>query len=112
MSGVAYVRPQEYKDIHMPKSTSLGFTLCILSSLWMFALVWWMWWLAMITTVAMFVVFIRWTLKIDSEETITAEELRADDEKWFKLIEATTPVDRDEEFTPKNLGYAKTELEG
>ena len=69
MSGEAYVRPQEYKDIHMPKSTSLGFTLCILSSLWMFALVWWMWWLAIITTVAIFVVFIRWTLKIETRGT-------------------------------------------
>ncbi|MDB4354068.1 cbb3-type cytochrome c oxidase subunit I [Akkermansiaceae bacterium] len=112
INGTAYTKPEQYADIHMPKSTSLGFVLCILSSLWMFALVWWMWWLAIITTIAIFAAVIRWSFKIDHEETIPAEKLRADDEEWFKLIESTPPVDRDEEFTSQNLGHAKTELEG
>ena len=60
----------------------------------------------------MFLAFIAWTFRIENEYVIPAEQVREEHEKWLASIRETRPVDRDEEFTPLNLGYAKTELEG
>ena len=112
MASLAYPEPSEYEDIHMPKDTSLGLWLCLLSIAWMFGLVWWIWWLVIASTAGMLVVFIAWTFRIENEYVIPAAQVRQEHEAWLELIQKTQPVDRDEEFTSLNLGYAKTELEG
>ena len=112
IAGRAYPDPSVYEDIHMPKDTSIGLCLCLLSIAWMFALVWWMWWLVIASTAGMFVLFIAWTFRIDNEYVIPAAQVQQEHENWLALIRETQAVDRDEEFTSLNLGYAKTELEG
>ena len=112
MANRAYPKPSAYEDIEMPKDTSLGLSLCVLSIAWMFGLVWWMWWLVIASTALMVLAFIAWTFRIENEYVIPAETVRAEHEKWLAMISETQPVDRDEEFTSLNLGYAKTELEG
>ena len=112
MGHRAYPRPLEYEDIHMPKDTSLGLWLCLLSIAWMFGLVWWMWWMVIASTVGILVAFIAWTFRIENEFVIPAEKVREQHEKWLTLIRETQPVDRDDELTSLNLGYAQTELEG
>ena len=112
MAERAYPEASEYEDIHMPKDTSIGVVLCLLSIAWMFGLVWWMWWLVIATTACMLLAFIAWTFRIENEYVIPAEQVREENEKWLASIREAQAVDRDEEFTPLNLGYAKTELEG
>ena len=112
MANRAYPSPSVYEDIHMPKDTSIGLWLCLLSIAWMFGLVWWMWWLVIACTAGMFIAFIAWSFRIENEYVIPAETVREEHEKWLELIRKTQPVDRDEETTELNLGYAKTELEG
>ena len=112
MANRAYPSPSVYEDIHMPKDTSIGLWLCLLSIAWMFGLVWWMWWLVVACTAGMFIAFIAWSFRIENEYVIPAETVREEHEKWLELIRKTQPVDRDEETTELNLGYAKTELEG
>lgn len=46
--GVAYAKPQRYEDIEMPKNTGCGFLIGILSFLGGFALIWDIWWLAIV----------------------------------------------------------------
>ena len=70
----AYPKPSEYADIHMPKDTSLGLWLCLLSIAWMFGLVWWMWWLVIACSVGMLVAFIAWTFRIENEFVIPAAQ--------------------------------------
>ncbi|WP_170384401.1 cbb3-type cytochrome c oxidase subunit I [Ruegeria atlantica] len=109
--GDAYPRPEKYEDIVMPRNTAIGFVLCVLSGVWMFALVWWIWWLAALTTVLMLLAFIRWTFRLDTEETIPAEEVRKQHEAWLDLVQDSTPVDRDHEIAPDNRGLAGPDLE-
>ncbi len=65
----------EYKDIWLPKNSSVGLTVGILSGLFGFAIIWHLWWLALILLVAVVVVIIRRTLDDNGEYRITAQEL-------------------------------------
>lgn len=107
--GRAYQPPKVYRDIEIPKNNPLGFLLCVLSGILMFALVWYMWWLALLTTLAIIIVVIASTFRWDSEQIIPASKVQQDTEKWLALVNKTEPVGRDLENTPQNNGYAKLE---
>ncbi|MBI5273963.1 MAG: cytochrome o ubiquinol oxidase subunit I [Chlamydiales bacterium] len=47
------IKKVQYEDIHMPKNTAAGFHIGWLSFLFGFAMVWYMWWLAIISGVGM-----------------------------------------------------------
>ncbi|WP_281995131.1 cbb3-type cytochrome c oxidase subunit I [Ruegeria faecimaris] len=109
--GNAYPSLDAYEDILMPRNTAIGFGLCVLSGIWMFALVWWIWWLAIATTAAMLAAFIAWTFRTDTEEFIPAEQVRKEHEAWLDLVRASVPVNRDHEYAPENRGLARPDLE-
>ncbi|SHE72590.1 cytochrome o ubiquinol oxidase subunit 1 [Ruegeria intermedia] len=109
--GAAYPHPDRYEDITMPRNTSIGFVLCVLSGVWMFALVWWIWWLAALMTVMMILSFILWTFRTDTEEVVSAEDVRRQHEAWLDLVRTTPPVTRDHEGAPENAGLARPDLE-
>ncbi|MEM7168786.1 MAG: cbb3-type cytochrome c oxidase subunit I [Pseudomonadota bacterium] len=110
VAGQAYQPHGAYEDIEVPKNTPIGILLCVLSGVWMFALVWWIWWLAIASTLAMLLAVIVWSFDIHNERVIPAEEVRRDHEAWLKRIGDTRPVNRDHEHDPANLGLAQTEL--
>ncbi|WP_170582667.1 cbb3-type cytochrome c oxidase subunit I [Ruegeria arenilitoris] len=109
--GEAYPHPDRYEDITMPRNTGIGFVLCVLSGVWMFALVWWIWWLAALMTVMMILSFILWTFQTDTEEVVSAEDVRRQHEAWLDLVRNATPVNRDHEGAPENTGLARPDLE-
>lgn len=109
--GRAYPLPDQYEDIAMPRNTSIGFVLCVLSGVWMFALVWWIWWLAALMAVMMILSFILWTFQTDTEEVVSAEDVRRQHEAWLDLVRNATPVNRDHEGAPENTGLARPDLE-
>ncbi|WP_271949013.1 cbb3-type cytochrome c oxidase subunit I [Ruegeria faecimaris] len=109
--GKAYPSLDAYEDILMPRNTAIGFGLCVLSGIWMFALVWWIWWLAIATTAAMLAAFIAWTFRTDTEEVIPAEQVRKEHEAWLDFVRASVPVNRDHEYAPENRGLARPDLE-
>ncbi len=51
---MAYVRPGEYHDIHMPANTGLGFAIGILAFVLGFALIWYIWWMAAASALGIF----------------------------------------------------------
>ncbi|MCA0928214.1 cbb3-type cytochrome c oxidase subunit I [Ruegeria profundi] len=108
--GEAYPSPDQYEDISMPRNTGIGFAICVLSGIWMFALVWWIWWLAALVTVLMLLSFTLWTFQLDTEEVIPAAEVRIQHEAWLDLVNTAAPVDRDHETTPENRGLARPDL--
>ena len=110
VAGRAYQMTAAYEDIDVPKNTPVGFLLCVLSGVWMFALVWWIWWVVAVTTVAIILTVILWSFALDNERTIPAETVRRDHEKWLDLVRKSTAVGREQEYDPENLGHAKTEL--
>ncbi|WP_170452422.1 cbb3-type cytochrome c oxidase subunit I [Ruegeria arenilitoris] len=107
----AYPHPNQYEDITMPRNTGIGFVLCVLSGVWMFALVWWIWWLAALVTVMMILSFVLWTFQTDTEEVVSADEVRRQHEAWLDLVRNATPVNRDHEGAPENTGLARPDLE-
>ena len=80
--------------------------------IWMFALVWWIWWLVVASTAAIVLSVIVWSFRLDDEYVIPAAQVKKEHEDWLDLVRRTTPVDRDLEYDAANQGYAKTELEG
>ena len=109
--GDAYPTPDEYEDIVMPRNTSIGFILCVVSGIWMFALVWWIWWLAALMTVLIILSIIVWSFDTDTEEVITAEQVRKEHEAWLAVVHSAAAVDRDHETAPENRGLARPDLE-
>lgn len=73
--GVKKPKKEDYKDIHLPKNSGLGFAIGMLAFVCSGALIWHIWWLAAMAFVAIIVVAIVRTLNDDSEYTVTAEQL-------------------------------------
>ncbi|MFT4960996.1 MAG: cytochrome o ubiquinol oxidase subunit 1 [Paracoccaceae bacterium] len=112
IDGTAYEVNGPYEDIELPKNTPVGILLCVLSAAWMFAMVWWIWWLAVLVSVIIVLLVIAWSFNTNTERLIPAEQVQREHEAWLAQLKASTPVDRDKEFSTENLGYAKTELAG
>jgi cytochrome o ubiquinol oxidase subunit 1 len=51
--GVAYEPPDRYHDIEMPKNTYKGFVIGIFAFLFGFAMIWYIWWLAILSALVM-----------------------------------------------------------
>lgn len=51
--GTAHQRPERYQDIHMPRNTPAGFVLGVLAFVFGFAMIWYIWWLAAASALAM-----------------------------------------------------------
>jgi cytochrome o ubiquinol oxidase subunit 1 len=76
MKKRGYVRPTEgFREIHMPKGTSTGIILGVLSIGFGFGMIWYMWWLAALTFVLMVVIGIGHTFNYKRDFYIPAEEV-------------------------------------
>lgn len=75
LSKTAEVTKQEYHDIHMPKNTAMGFSIGVLSFLFAFGLIWYMFWLAAISSIALLACIIRHLYVKDTEHLVTAAEI-------------------------------------
>jgi cytochrome o ubiquinol oxidase subunit 1 len=59
----------------MPKNTETGVIIAALSTMLGFALVWYIWWLAALSFVAILAVAIRHTFNYDRDYFVSAEEV-------------------------------------
>ena len=75
--GVRRPTRDEYHDIALPKNSGLGFAIGMLTFVFGGALIWHLWWLAVLAFVAILYCAIQRTLDDDSEYTVTAAELYA-----------------------------------
>ncbi|CAJ0804467.1 Cytochrome bo(3) ubiquinol oxidase subunit 1 [Ralstonia psammae] len=76
MKQYGYRRPQEgFKPIHMPKGTAAGIVLAGLSTLCGFALIWHIWWLAIVSFAATIFSAIIHTFNYKRDYYIPAEEV-------------------------------------
>ncbi|CAM3066165.1 cytochrome o ubiquinol oxidase subunit I [Paracoccus nototheniae] len=76
MKQVGQSRPQAtYMDIHMPRNTGTGVILGGLSVICGFALVWYIWWLAAASFVALIAVAVAHTFNYDRDFHIPADEV-------------------------------------
>jgi len=87
MKARGYARPLEgFKPIHMPKNTGTGVILGAISVVLAFALIWYMWWLAVLSFVAMIAVAIGHTFNYKRDFYIPAEEVTKTEGKRTALL--------------------------
>ncbi|AIJ98577.1 cytochrome o ubiquinol oxidase subunit I [Brucella suis] len=87
MKQNGYVRRTEkFACIHMPKNTATGFLVGILSIPFGFAMIWHIWWLAIASALAMFVVAIAHSFNNDRDYYVSADEVqRVEDARTRQL---------------------------
>lgn len=71
----------EYTDVELPRNTGFGVYIGILAVLFGFAIIWHLWWLALVALFGLIYVLIRRTYDEDTTFTIPANELREYDIK-------------------------------
>ncbi len=69
----------EYKPIHMPRNSPTGFVTAFFATVTGFALIWQIWWMAGVSLVAAYAVFVWYAWRDDVEYEIPAEEVASAD---------------------------------
>jgi cytochrome o ubiquinol oxidase subunit 1 len=88
--GLAYHKPNQFEDIHMPKNTACGFILGMLAFSFSFAMIWYIWWLAIFSALAMLFMVIARASDEDIHYIVPAAEVeRIENERFRQLAVAT-----------------------
>lgn len=89
MKKRGYVRPTSgFKPIHMPKRTATGVYLAGLSMVMAVGLIWYIWWLAALSFVALLAVAIHHTFNYHRDYHIPVEEVIATEDARTRLLTA------------------------
>jgi cytochrome o ubiquinol oxidase subunit 1 len=92
--GIAYQKPDRYHDIHMPKNTGDGFINGILVFLFGFAMVWYIWWLAVLCALGMLFLLIVRASDDDTEYTIPAAEVEEIENLRYRQLASAAEMNR------------------
>jgi cytochrome o ubiquinol oxidase subunit 1 len=88
---IAYRPPDRYHDIHMPKNTGKGFVIGVLAFVFGFAMVWYIWWLAVLSALGMIFTVIVRASDDDTEFVLPAAEVeRIENRRFRQLTTAAT----------------------
>ena len=86
--GVAYSRPEKYTSIHMPKNSAVGVFIGMFSFMFGFAMIWYIWWLALVSVIGIVVTLIKRSFDNDTDYTISAEEVAGIENQRFAQLAA------------------------
>jgi len=87
--GVAYTKPMHFNDIRLPKNSAIGLIIGASALFFGFAMVWYIWWLAIVSILAIVVTIIIESGNDDTEYTITAEEIeRIETERYLNILDS------------------------
>jgi len=73
--GIAYQKPDQYHDIHMPKNTGAGFVNGVLAFVFGFAMIWYIWWLAILCALGMLAGVVARAYDDDTDYIVAAAEV-------------------------------------
>ncbi|MXV44171.1 cytochrome o ubiquinol oxidase subunit I [Saccharibacter sp. 17.LH.SD] len=79
---------ESLKPIHMPKYSVLGPVIGVFTFLFGFAMVWHIWWMAIIGLLGVFAAMVIRSADLDIDFYVPVEEVRADEEAFAKRISA------------------------
>ncbi len=105
--GEAYKQPAAYADIEVPRNTAVGLLIGVAGAAVGFALVWHIWWLAILGFVTVWGTVIARSFVRQTMRVIPAEEVRRTEERWLRAVSEARQVGRDDEVTPANRGLAE-----
>lgn len=104
--GIAYIAPQKYDDIHLPKNSAVAPIIGVLATALGFALTWHIWWLTIATLVAIWGAVIARSFCRETEFTIPASQVQEEHEHWLHSLQDIKAVSRQDETSPANRGLA------
>lgn len=107
LDGTAYRAPLSYSDIEMPRNSAVGAVIGGAGAACGFALVWHIWWLAILGLLVIVGAIIARSFVRDIKRTIPAAEVRQEHERWLQAVRAAHPVGRDDEIAQVNHGLAE-----
>jgi len=90
--GVAYDRPAHYDDIHVPKSSAKGIVLGGCAFLFGFAVVWYIWWLAVAAALAVLATIIARSFEDETERVVTAAEVERIENQHYERLQSASAV--------------------
>jgi cytochrome o ubiquinol oxidase subunit 1 len=79
-----------FRQIHMPKNTGTGVILSVLSIAFAFAMIWYIWWLAILAFIGLITVAIAHTFNYNRDFYIPAETVSATEDARTKLLAERT----------------------
>jgi cytochrome o ubiquinol oxidase subunit 1 len=94
---VAYQRPEHYVDIEMPRNTGIGVIIGGLAFVLGFAMIWYIWWLAIASGLGILIAVAVRTFDDHTEFVMTAAEVQAIEDQRRQVLSTLTRVD---EHTP------------
>jgi cytochrome o ubiquinol oxidase subunit 1 len=86
--GIAYTQPDRYQDIHMPKNSATGLVIGALAFLFGFAMVWYVWWLAIIGAFAMLLAVIARAFDDNTDYIVPAAEVQRIEKRRYRQLAA------------------------
>ena len=100
--GVAYLRPDHYNDIEMPKNAPHGLIIGALAFVFGFAMIWYIWWLAILAALGMLVTVIARSCDDDIHYIIPAAEVeRIETERFASWPRSRRDSTSDEQTIPE-----------
>lgn len=84
--GVAYAKPTTYAPIHMPKNTAAGVIIAVFTMIFGFAMIWHIWWLAIVSFVGMVVTWIAKSFDQDVDYYVPVDQIEMIENKHFKEL--------------------------
>ena len=110
--GTAYRRPDTYLDIKLPKNSAMGPVIGAIGFTLAFGLVWHIWWMVILSLLAVIVTLIIRGFARDTHRIVNAEEVRREHGRWVDAVATATAIPRAVERTPANRGLARHEADG
>ena len=86
--GTVYQKPNRYHDIHMPQNSGKGFVMGALTFLFGFAMVWYIWWLAILCGLGLLVTVIGRASDDDTDYLIPAAEVEENEKQRYRQLTA------------------------
>ncbi|MBP2845342.1 cytochrome o ubiquinol oxidase subunit I [Dickeya oryzae] len=87
--GEAYRKPAQYEEIHMPRNTGAGVIISAFSLVFGFAMIWYIWWLAIVGFVGMIVTWIAHSFNQDVDYYVPVNEVEhIENQNFDKLSKA------------------------
>ncbi len=91
-NGIAHQPPDQYHDIRLPKNTGKGVIIGMLSFLFGFAMVWYIWWLAVIGGLGILFMLISRAAEDETEYTMSGDEIKKIEQQRYRLAAAAVEI--------------------
>ena len=84
--GIAYKQPAKYDEIHMPKNTGAGVLIGLFSLVMGFALIWYIWWLAIVGALGVVITWIAHSFNDDVDYYVPVDVVTKTENEHFANI--------------------------